>query len=142
MLLIGLFGENHNSLSEEKFKVLLLLRFVTVVDWWVTRWIHAGVYRREPQGSRATVQLMWKPCLPLPARKKCKGKVRTIMRHIFLSSGRRSIHNRLSRSYHLYLISHQQMGNESLICQHVGNFFPFGAFLPSLTFLAGIHGQI
>lgn len=30
------------------------------------------------------------------------------------------------------------MENESLICQHVGNFFPFGAFFPSLTFLTGI----
>lgn len=34
------------------------------------------------------------------------------------------------------------MGNESLNCQHVGNLFPSGAFLPSLTFLAGIDGQI
>jgi len=64
------------------------------------------------------------------------------MHHIFLSSGRECIYNLLSRSYHLHLISHQQIGNESLICQHVGNFFPFGAFLPSLTFLAGIDGQI
>ena len=45
------------------------------------------------------------------------------MHHIFLSSGRRSIYNSLSRSYHLHLISHQQMRNESLICHHVGNFF-------------------
>ena len=41
-----------------------------------TMYIYTGVYCREPQGSRATVQLMWKPCLPLPVRKKYKGKVR------------------------------------------------------------------
>lgn len=95
------------------------------LQWWIggSQCIHTGVYRREPQGSKASVQLMWKPSLPLPACKKYKGKVKSIMCHIFLSLGRGSIHNHLSRSYHLYLISHQQMGYESLICQHVGNFF-------------------
>lgn len=71
-----LIRTNQASLSKEKIKVLLILRFVTVVDWWVTQCRHTSVYRRELQGSRATVQLMWKPCLPLPVHKKCKGKVR------------------------------------------------------------------
>lgn len=60
------------------------------------------------------------------------------MPYIFLSSGRQSIYNHLSSSYHLHLTSQQQMENESLIHQYVDNFFPFGAFLPSLTFLKGI----